>query len=89
MYHLNSIWCVDDVLYAVPFRREGIIPPNWTDTVQIISQRVALYNIYLEDTWFTPDLEEYPIETPRHELGVAPENNNKKCRVAVVQTKRT
>ena len=55
--------------------REGTIPPNLTDLVQRISKRGAPNNIDLKDTWFTPDLNEYPIETQSHEPSVAPGNN--------------
>ena len=55
--------------------REGTIPPNCTDIVRCRPQSGALDNIDLKDTWFTPDLEEYPIETLAHVPRVAPENN--------------
>ena len=47
----------DDELYTISFMREGTIPPNCTDIVQLISYRGVLENIDLNDTWFTPDLE--------------------------------
>ena len=31
--------------------------------------------IDLRETWFTPDVEEYPIKTPAHVPIVTPENN--------------
>ena len=66
----------DDKFSTVPFMREGKMPPNWTDLVQRRSQSGAPENIYLKETWFNPDLEEDPIETPSHDPSVAPENNN-------------
>ena len=66
----------DDEFYIVPFMREGTIPPNWIDIVQCSSQSSAMDNIDLKDTWFTPDIKEDTIETPRHKLRVVPENNN-------------
>ena len=57
--------------------REGTIPPNFTDIVQLSSQIVASDHIYLQDTWFTPDLEEDPRKTSSLNLSVAPDNNNK------------
>ena len=56
--------------------REGKIPQNWTDIVQLSSQIGEPDNINLKDNWFTPDLEEDPRETPNHKPSVAPENNN-------------
>ena len=56
--------------------REGTIYLNWTDLVQIFSQRGATDNIDLNNTWFTPYLEDHPIKNPRQRLSVAPENNN-------------
>ena len=47
----------DDEFYTISFMREGTIPPNCTDIVQLISYRGVLENIDLNDTWFTPDLE--------------------------------
>ena len=44
--------------------------------MQCSSQSGARDNIDLKDTCFTPDLEEYPIETPSNEPIVAPDNNN-------------
>ena len=41
---------------TVTFIREG--------KIQRISQSGAPDNIYFKDTWFTPDIEEYPRETP-------------------------
>ena len=41
------------------------------------SQIGASDNIDLKDTWFAPDLEEDPRETPNHDPSIAPENNNK------------
>ena len=75
--HVTSQFNVvfDDEFSTVPFMREGIIPPNWTDLVQRRSQSGAIENIDLEDTWFTPDLEEYPRETPTHMPIDVPYNN--------------
>ena len=56
--------------------REGTIPPNWTNIVQLISQSGALENIYLKDTWFTLDLDKYPSKLPSHEPITDPDNNN-------------
>ena len=50
------------------------MPPNWTYLVQISSQSGSSENIDPKDTWFTPYLEEDPIETPTHMPRVAPEN---------------
>ena len=55
-----------DACYIVPFMTEVIIPPNLIDLVRLSSQSGALKNISLEDTWFTPELEEYPRETLIH-----------------------
>ena len=66
----------DDESSTVPFMREGKIPPNWIDLVYHSSQNYAPDNIDTKYNWFTPDLEEYPSETPSHEPSVAPENNN-------------
>ena len=56
----------DDEFSILTFMKEGTIPPNWTDLVQCISQIGSQENIDLKNTWFNPDLEEYPIETPTH-----------------------
>ena len=53
--------------------REGTIPPNWTDTVQRISQIGAQENIDLKDTCFNPDFEEDPIKNPTRVPKVTPE----------------
>ena len=45
--------------------------------MQRSSQTSAPDNIDLKDNWFTPDIEEDPIETPSHEISVTPDNNNK------------
>ena len=42
--------------------------------MQRISQSGTQDNIDLKDTWFTPDLEEYPIENPTHVLRFTPES---------------
>ena len=63
-----------DEFSTVPLMRYGTIPPNWTDLVQHISQSGAQENIDLKYTWFTPYLEEYPIETPTHVPRVTPES---------------
>ena len=57
--------------------REVTIPPNWKYILQLISQSGVLDNIYLKDTWFTPDLEENPRNPPSQKPSVDPENNNK------------
>ena len=62
---------IDDEFSPVIFMREGTMPPNWTYIVQRRSQSGALDNIDLGNTWFTPDIEEDPIETPIHEPSVA------------------
>ena len=66
----------DDEFSTVPFMREGTMPPNFTDIVQLSSQSGAPDNIDLKDTWFTPYLVEDPIKTPIHKRSVAPENAN-------------
>ena len=38
----------------------------------LISKSDAPDNIDLKDTWFTPDIKEYPGKTPTHVLRVAP-----------------
>ena len=50
----------DDEFYTVPFIREGVITPNWTDLVQRRLHSGAPDYIGLKNTWFTPDLEEHP-----------------------------
>ena len=45
--------------------------------MQLISYSVAPYNIDLENTCITPDLEEYPNKTRRHIPSVNLENNIK------------
>ena len=45
--------------------------------MQINSQIGASYNIELKDKWFTPDLEDDQVETPRHKLRSVPKQNNK------------
>ena len=55
--------------------REVTIPPNWKYILQLISQSGVLDNIYLKDTWFTPDIEEDPSKNPNRVPIVAPENN--------------
>ena len=67
----------DDEFFTVTIIREGTIPPNCKDLLQSISLSNSTYNINLNDTWFNPYLESHPIETPRHEPIVAPDNNNK------------
>ena len=62
MSHLNFMWYLMIIFYAVPFMREGTIPLNWTDFVQRISESGAPDNNDLKDTWFTPDIEEDPRE---------------------------
>ena len=55
--------------------KEWEITPNLTDLVQCRSQSGAPDNIYLNETWFTTDLEKYPSKNPTHMPRVAPENN--------------
>ena len=55
--------------------REVTIPPNWKYILQLISKSGVLDNIYLKDTWFTPDIEEDPSKNPNCVPIVAPENN--------------
>ena len=72
MYHV----VFDDEFYTVPFMREGTIPQNWTYFMQRRSQSGAPDNIDLQDTWFNPDLEEYPRKNPINKPSTATENNN-------------
>ena len=37
------------------------IPPNWAELVQKSLQESTPENIYLKDTWFMTNLEDYPI----------------------------
>ena len=67
----------DDGFFAVPIIREGTIPANNTNIVQHSSYSGAPDNIYLKDTYFNPDFEYDPVETPRHEQIVVLDNNNK------------
>ena len=57
--------------------KEGTIPPNWIGLVQRISQSGATEYVDIKYNWFTPDPEEDLGETPSHDSGVAPENNDK------------
>ena len=66
----------DDEFSTVPFMREGTIPTNWTDLVQLRSQSCTPYSICINDACFTSDIEEYPSETPSHESIIAQDNNN-------------
>ena len=66
-----------DGFSTVPFMRECTILQNCTYLVQHSAQSSATENIDLKDTWFTPDIEEYPRETPSHDPSVDPENNDK------------
>ena len=52
--------------------REGTIPPNWTDFLQLRSESGAPDDNYPKDTWFTPDIEEYPRENLTQVPKVAP-----------------
>ena len=61
--------------YKVPLMREGTIPPNWKDFVQISSQSGVPDNIGIRDDCLTPYIEEDPRETPTHVPRLAPENN--------------
>ena len=65
----------DDEFSTVSLISEGIIPPNWKDLVQHISQSGATYNIDLKDNWFTLDLEEDYSKTSTHVPRIKPENN--------------
>ena len=47
----------DEEFSTVSFIREGKIPLNWTNCVQLRSQISSSKNIDLKDTWFTPDLD--------------------------------
>ena len=53
----------DDKISIVPFIREGKVPTNWINLVQRRSQSVVPEIIDPKDTWFNPDLDEYPIKT--------------------------
>ena len=55
--------------------REGTIPPNFTYLVQHSSQNGIPENVELKDTWFNPDLEQYPSKNPTHVLIVAKRKN--------------
>ena len=44
--------------------------------MQRSSQRGTPQNIELKDTRLTPDLDEYPIETPNYDPIATPENND-------------
>ena len=55
--------------------KEATIPPNWTYIFQHRLQINAPNSIDLNDTWFTPYIEEYPRKNPIHEPIVTPENN--------------
>ena len=72
----------DDDFSTVPFTREVTIPPNWTDLLQRSSQIYTPEIIVLEDTWFTPDLEEDTSETPRHKPVAVPNAKNKNKMIA-------
>ena len=77
----------DNKFWKVPFMREVKIPPNWKYLVQCSSQRGAPENIDLKDTWFTPDLEDDPRKTPRHEPIIVPISENKNNTLALSPTK--
>ena len=47
----------DDGFYTVTFMKEGTKPKRITDLEQHSSQRYALENMDLRDTWFTPYLD--------------------------------
>ena len=59
---------------TVPFMGEVTIPQNWIDIVQRSSQSGAPDNIDLKDTWFTPDCDQDPRETPSHKMIFTPYN---------------
>ena len=54
---------------------EDTIPPNLKDLVQLSSQNGAPDNIDLNNTWFTPYIEEYTRKNPTQLPRVALENN--------------
>ena len=56
---------------------EGKIHPNFTDLVQLSSQSGTPEIIDLKDACFTPDIEEVPRKTPRHELIIVLKAENK------------
>ena len=62
----------DDEFSTFPFMRDITISSNCIYLVQSSSQIGAPDNICLKDTWFIPDIEEDPRETPRHDLSFAP-----------------
>ena len=57
--------------------REVTINPKLTDIVQHSSKTGTTEITDLKDTFFTPNLEEDPIETPRHELSAVTKEENK------------
>ena len=65
----------DDEFFTVPSMREGTIPPNLTDLVQLRSQSTAPDNIYLKNTWFTPYLEEDTSENLIHDPNISMNTN--------------
>ena len=75
MSHLNFMWFLMMNFTPVTFMREGTIPPNWKDFVQISSQSGVPDNIGIRDDCLTPYIEEDPRETPTHVPIVASENN--------------
>ena len=54
--------------------RQGTIPPNWTDIVQLITKNDTPDNIEIKDNRFNPTLEEDPRKNTRHEPIVTPDN---------------
>ena len=56
----------------------------WTYLVQRSSQIIAIKNIEIKDTWFTPDLEVYNRKSPINELRSSPENTNN--RITLLQS---
>ena len=66
-----------DDFSTVPFMMEVTITQHLKYLVQLISKISSTEIIDLEDTWFTPNLEEYPIKTPGHYPSITPDNNNK------------
>ena len=66
----------DDEFSTIPFMREGSIPPNLKDPVQLRSHRTAPENIHLKNTWFNTYIGQDTSETLSHELNIATDNNN-------------
>ena len=67
----------DNEFSAAPFMTEGTLTPNLKYLVQYSSQIVAPENIYLKYARFAPNFEYDPRKTPRHELIIVPNAENK------------